>query len=340
VIGALSKSGIKCGEEHYLPLVEACTRCGDIRAAFIILHVMRQDSTPPQLSHLNFLIDAIAQSAQSVDRAFFVLQDIVQKEGLTADITAFNVVIAACIQFNDSSRAISTYRDAPSLKVQPNLETFNLLLKAAAIVGHVELAMFILSDLKAAQVTPDDETYGRVILTCLHQPDNKYEEAFLYLEEMKASGWIPSSGIYTSFIKKCVYHSDDRAVMLLEEMERVGYNTKMLKNSISEARRVGAKSKLFDHGEGRYSRRHEARKEEEMETQEHINKIREHAERMTPNERGQGMYRPREEQDGGFFHREGRQDWDSDRRDDRGRGYMGREEERGGYLPRQEDARF
>jgi hypothetical protein len=310
VIGALTKSGIQCGEEHYLPLVEACTRCGDIRAAFIILHIMREDSTPPQLSHLNFFVDAIAQSAQSVDRAFFVLQDIVQKEGLIADITAFNIIISACIQLNDSSRAISTYRDAPSLKVQPNLETFNLLLKAAALVGHVELAMFILSDLKAAQVTPDEETYARVILTCLHQPDNKYEEAFLYLEEMKASGWIPSSGIYASFVKKCVYHSDDRAVMLLEEMERVGYNTRNLKRSISEAGRVGAKSKLFDRGRGRYSRRHEARKEEEMETESRINKIREHAKRMAPNERGEEMYRPKEEQDGGFFHRQGRQDWE------------------------------
>jgi pentatricopeptide repeat protein len=303
---------------------------------------MRQYSTPPQLSHLNFLVAAIGQSAQSLDRAFFVLQDIVQKEGLKADITAFNIVISACLQLNDSSRAISTYRDAPSLKVQPNLETFNLLLKAAAIVGHVELAMFILSDLKAAQITPDEETYARVILTCLHQPDNKYDQAFLYLEEMKASGWIPPSGIYASFIKKCVYHSDDRAVMLLEEMERVGYDTKNLKNMISEGRRVGANSKLFDRGEGRYSRRHEARKEEEMETEMTINKIRGYAERLTPNDREERVYRLREEQrDGGFFPRhEGRQDWDSDRQDDRGGRYMGREEKRGGYLPGREDARF
>lgn len=271
VFNALSSLGIKYSEHHFLPLVEAYTRCGDIRQAFIVLNIMRESSlSPPQLSHLNFLSQTIAKDTKTLDKAFFALQDIVQKEGKTADITAFNILLKACLLLDDASRAISTYRDAPILKVRPNLETFNLLLASAGLVGHVELAMYILSDLKAAQITPNEETYGRVILTCLHQPDNTYEQAFLYLEEMKAAGWIPSSGLYASFVKKCAYHNDDRAVKLLEEMERVGHDTKRLKRTIEEQTRLGANSKLFDQGSGRYSRRHEAQMEEEMETEKFI----------------------------------------------------------------------
>jgi pentatricopeptide repeat protein len=208
---------------------------------------MREASTsPPQLSHLNVLIEAIAQSPETLDRAFFTLQDIVQKEGKAIDITAFNALLSACLILNDASRAISSYRDAASFNVVPNLETYNILLHAASKVGHRELAMYILSDLKKAQITPNQDTYARVILTCLFEPEGSYDQAFIYLEEMKASGWIPSSGLYASFVKKCVYHNDDRVVTVLEEMKKMGYSTKSLETYVMDAARLGIRSKLMD----------------------------------------------------------------------------------------------
>lgn len=247
VFGALSDLGIQFSSHHFLPLIEAYTRCGDLRQAFIVLNIMRESSnSPPQLTHLNFLIEAIGQSSQTLDRAFFIFQDIVQKEGKPIDITAFNALLSACLNLNDASRAISTYRDAASLKVVPNLETYNILLYAASKVGHRELAMYILSDLKAAQITPNQDTYSRVILTCLFQPEGSYDQAFLYLEEMKASGYIPSSGLYSAFVKKCVYHNDERAVTLLDEMKKLGYDIKLLETYVADAARLGVRSKLLD----------------------------------------------------------------------------------------------
>jgi hypothetical protein len=243
VFDSLSALGIVFREYHFLPLIEAYARCGDIRQAFIVISVMRESClVPPQTSHLRFLVKEIGKSTQTLDRAFFILQDIVQKEGKAIDIVAFNCLLKACIHLSDASRAISTYRDAETLKIQPNIETFNILLNAAQIVGHTDLAMYILSDLKAAQITPNADTYGHVIITFLRHPGAIYDQAFLYLEEMKASGYIPSSGIYSSFVKKCVYQNDDRALTLLEEMKNLGYTTKILERWVRNAMRVGAGS--------------------------------------------------------------------------------------------------
>src|SRR5438045_5470138 len=121
VFDALSNLGIEFREYHFLPLIEAYARCGDIRQAFIVISVMRESClTPPQTSHLRFLIDELGKSTQTLDRAFFILQDIVQKEGKSIDIVAYNCLLEACIRLNDASRAISTYKDATTLKVQPN----------------------------------------------------------------------------------------------------------------------------------------------------------------------------------------------------------------------------
>jgi pentatricopeptide repeat protein len=208
---------------------------------------MRESSiSPPEIQHLEFLIEAIGQSTTTLDRAFFTLQDIVQKEGKSIDIVAFNALLSGCLLLNDASRAISTYREANTVKVIPNLDTYNILLQAAAKVGHRELVMYILSDLKAAQITPNADTYARVILTCLFQPEGEYDQAFLYLEEMKAAGWIPSPGVYTAFVKKCVYFNDERAVTLLEEMKKLGYETAVLRRYVENAARLGIHSKLLD----------------------------------------------------------------------------------------------
>jgi hypothetical protein len=268
VFEALSNLGVTYREHHFLPLIEAYVFAGDIRQAFIVLSIMRESSlTPPQISTLGFLVSAISSSINNLDTAFFALQDLVLKEGRRIDITAFNALLQGCILLQDASRAISTYREAEPLKVTPNLETFNILLHAAQIVGHTELAMYILSDLKAAQITPNEDTYGRIIITYLAVPGPEYDQAFMYLEEMKKAGYIPSSGIYATFVKKCVYHNDDRAWTVLEEMERCGYRIKELTDYIRNAEQSDARDPRMRRSQLKmeaYVRRKEAGETEEM----------------------------------------------------------------------------
>jgi len=127
--------------------------------------------------------------------------------------------------------------------------------------------MYILKELKQAQVTPNQDTYARVILTFLSVRGPEYDQAFLYLEEMKKAGWIPASGVYATFVKKCVYHNDDRAWAVVEEMKRCGYRTKELEDYIRNAERNDARDPRMKRGEVKmdaYARRKEVQQTEDM----------------------------------------------------------------------------
>lgn len=50
-----------------------------------------------------------------------------------------------------------------------------------------------------------------------------YEDAFWYLEKMKAEGFKPRSQLYISLGKKLARHEDARYKLVAEEMETLGY---------------------------------------------------------------------------------------------------------------------
>lgn len=127
--------------------------------------------------------------------------------------------------------------------------------------------MYILGDLKAANITPNEDTYARIIITFLAVQGPEYDHAFLYLEEMKKAGYIPRAGVYATFVKKCVYHNDDRAWAVVEEMKRCGYRTKELEDYIQNAEKNDARDPRMRRNEVKmkaYVRRKEVQQTEEM----------------------------------------------------------------------------
>jgi len=275
VFDAIANLKIPFREHHFYPLIEAYTRAKELRNAFIVIGLMRESCpTPPRYYQLNLLIHLIAQSGQTVDRAYFILQDMVTKEGKKIDTEAVNVLLAACIRLRDVSRAVTTYRDVSTLNVKPNIDTFNILLDAARLVGHKELCMQILSDLKAQNLTPNAKTYEMIIATFLSIPTEEYEPAFIYLEEMKAAGFIPKWGTYKRFVTKCVYHRDERAAKILEEMHNFGLATGKLRRQIANDKpRV-----TYSQREGRFQRRMATVWSSEAETQREVENYLEHQE--------------------------------------------------------------
>jgi TPR repeat protein len=240
VYKALAEMDIKYDVQHFLPLIDAYSRADDLRQAFIVMKIMRESSlTPPRISFFRSLINTIASSSTTLDKAFFHLQDLIHKEGKQIDILAMNVVLAACVQANDTTRAIACYRDIPSLHLIPDLTTFNLMLHVAQKLAHVELAMHVLGDLKAANVTPDRETYSRVILTYVGHDGENYDDGFIYLEDMISRGFTPSYNVLLYFLRKCVYHRDSRAQGLALEMKRLGYDDTAAKEYMRRAARYG-----------------------------------------------------------------------------------------------------
>jgi len=75
--------------------------------------------------------------------------------------------------------------------------------------------------MKEAKIKPDARTYERLIVLCL--TGETYEDAFFYLEEMKAENLSPPLSVYEAIIQRCVLEKDRRYAVAVKELEEFGY---------------------------------------------------------------------------------------------------------------------
>lgn len=228
---------VEWAERHFAPVVEAFCQDADVKEAFGILELMRNNGVIPSLETAYPIFEVISGNADAVDEAYGILDDM-RQEGRTVDVSAFNVVIQACVALMDLQRALGTYKAASGLGVTPNVETFNLLLSACISLRHRDLGDKLLAEMREAGISPDARTYERLIVLCLTQPT--YEDAFYYLEEMKTLGLHPSHAVYEAIIRKCFSVGDTRHQLAMEEMVENGYQVNgKLKAFLSGSQKSG-----------------------------------------------------------------------------------------------------
>ena len=228
---------VEWAERHFAPVVEAFCQDADVKEAFGILELMRNNGVVPSLETAYPIFEVISGNADAVDEAYGILDDM-RQEGRTVDVSAFNVVIQACVALMDLQRALGTYKAASGLGVTPNVETFNLLLSACISLHHRDLGDKLLAEMREAGISPDARTYERLIVLCLTQPT--YEDAFYYLEEMKTLGLHPSHAVYEAIIRKCFSVGDTRHQLAMEEMVENGYQVNgKLKAFLSGSQKSG-----------------------------------------------------------------------------------------------------
>ncbi|TBU33660.1 hypothetical protein BD311DRAFT_389069 [Dichomitus squalens] len=219
-IGALKKLNVVWAEHHFAPVVEAMCARSEIREAFILLDFMRKNGMTPTLDTASPILALISKDTDTVDEAWGKLEEI-RENGEVVDPVALNVVIQAAVALKDLQRAVGTYKAAAQVGVKPNIDTFNLLLEGCIYARHRQLGDRLLSDLKNMGVKADVTTYKHMVLLCLTQ--TTYEDAFFYLEEMKALRMVPPLAVYEAIIRKLVSVGDTRYKVALEELKECGY---------------------------------------------------------------------------------------------------------------------
>lgn len=218
-LGQLANIKVRAQEHHFAPLLEAMCNEGRVPEALRLLGKMRAAGVPPILRTVQPLVKVL-NSADVIDQAFYELEDMAAA-GEAVDVAALNAVIAASAQIGDLQRARATQLAAESLNVQPDIDTFNLVLRACEKASHRVLGDTVLSELTAAGLQPNAETYQALILLCLTQ--NPFEDAFFYLEKMKAAGFTPPKSVYVELAFKCVRTDDKRWRLVVEEAQSAGY---------------------------------------------------------------------------------------------------------------------
>ncbi|GLB37111.1 putative pentatricopeptide repeat domain containing protein [Lyophyllum shimeji] len=219
VLRVMKLTGIEWQEYHFAPLIEAFCRGKQFKEAIQALEIMRTEGIEPQPETAYPISEAMTDT-EAVDSTWAIIDEL-QKDGKSVDITVLQALIKASVKLGDLQRAIGAYKSLPEYGAAADLTIFNLLLQGCRRAAHRELGDLLLTDLKAAKVKPNQETYETFISLCLTQDD--YEGAFFYLEEMKAAGFHPSRAVYDALVRKCIASSDPRFKIALEEMEDQGH---------------------------------------------------------------------------------------------------------------------
>ncbi|OBT66155.1 hypothetical protein VE03_05073 [Pseudogymnoascus sp. 23342-1-I1] len=131
------------------------------------------------------------------------------------------------------------------LRVRPDTTTINVLLqgctKIRSLLSPKRTAMYLASEMARQGIRPDELTYDRLILVCLHERQPDYEDAFRYLEEMIAMGWRERvrNGTWHALARRCARDRDGRVDTVLEMMDGLGLETGKLRNVVRELWEAG-----------------------------------------------------------------------------------------------------
>ncbi|KDR75443.1 hypothetical protein GALMADRAFT_69951 [Galerina marginata CBS 339.88] len=234
VIRVLKLAGVEWQEFHFAALIEAFCRNDQLKEALITLAIMRTSGILPAETTTSFIFDCINDDVNSLDSAWSLIDEIyVSKSGL--DIEALKVAVHASIFLGDLQRAVGIYKAFSNYELAPDLATFNMLLQGCIGAQHRELGDLLLADMKEAKIKPNEETYRKMIHLCLTQ--EVYEDAFYYLEEMKAAGYIPPRTVYETLVDKCASVGDVRGDLVLQEMRECGYRLDNTRTQMSRGNR-------------------------------------------------------------------------------------------------------
>ena len=215
----LSSISVSVENRHLIPLMEAYANAGQLSDAISVISAY--PSTASTIASTAALVNRLS-TPEVIDQTFYAVEDM-RKNGQPVNVLAINALIGAAINLGDLQRARAIQSAMKDLQASPDVQTFNLLLRGCVAAEHRSLGDTILSEITRANLSPDATTYGHMIDLCLIPTD--YEDAFFYLEQMKAQGFKPSLETYRGLLEKCTRSNDGRWRVVLEEMESVGYPT-------------------------------------------------------------------------------------------------------------------
>lgn len=258
-LAALSDIGVTKKEHHLTPLIEAFCRDGRVPDAIEAVSLIRDGGITPSVMTVRPIVDVL-RTAEIIDQAFYCLEDRA-KDGKTVDVAVFNALILASANAGDLQRARATQLAAPELNVTPNAETFNMVLAACAAAKHKELAQGVLGEMEAAGFAATAATYESMIRLALSQHD--YEDAFYYLEKMKADGIKPARDIYKQIGMKCAANDDKRHSLVADEMDAIGYGKPDFEVELERKRARQARGRERDNQRRERGERPEGRRDRE-----------------------------------------------------------------------------
>lgn len=214
----LKTIGVTWMDRHFAAVIESFVNSGNLKGAITTLGYMRSSGLQPTIETAQPLLDSLTDLVKA-DGAWFIVDDM-KRLSEPVDICALNLVMAACGRFGDMMRVLGIYEYLDQYGQVANMETINVLLQICVQSKYYTLGMRVIEDAKSLKLEPNSKYFEHIIdLSLAHM----HEDAFFYLEEMKAHDLMPTLHIYESMARTLYDKNDARLPMLLDEMTGCGY---------------------------------------------------------------------------------------------------------------------
>lgn len=205
-------------EHHIAPLMKALCKNNEITLAMDLFE--RMDTLGIQPNRFTTKpLQTLLQVPENLEIAIKHLRNNAKTKGRNL-ASAFNTVLAVTLR-DRSNQAIALGMEMDDLKVEPTVDTFNILIYGACLRRNVPAIHAYYEDIVKHRLEPNKETYERIIVLLLTEP--VYEDAFLYLAKMEAARLQPSAELLMALAKKCSLRYDARWKELVKKMEKLNY---------------------------------------------------------------------------------------------------------------------
>ncbi|CAM6128084.1 unnamed protein product [Calypogeia fissa] len=235
---------------HYNYIMQEFSQQGDFKSVFTAFSSMKESGIQPDMYSYRSLIDACAQHGE-VAKAVSVFEDI-KSSGIIPNVYVYNSLMN--VRAEDTDAVWQLYLDMQALGVEPDLATFNIMLKSCGLSKSYEKAKSLYSDMErlAASNSLKLDVFTYTTTIDIFGDAKMWEQTLKVKADMEASGVVPNVMTWTALIGACAnVGMVDQSFSLFNEMLFAGcspneqtYN--MLINACCKGSQYERAFQLFD----------------------------------------------------------------------------------------------
>mmetsp|Transcript_12363 Transcript_12363/g.19833 ORF Transcript_12363/g.19833 Transcript_12363/m.19833 type:complete len:646 (+) Transcript_12363:3-1940(+) len=193
--------GIQPDQQVFGAALNACVNAdASADVAMSVLERAKNSGLEPNAVSLSSLVHLMSKNGRIKEAEDFI--DQMADSDIPATVESYNVCIDACTAVPLIKGASVTERlFGAMLKngIEPDLITYNTMLKLYSEDGNTHRLMGLFSELRAAGIKPSINTYNSIFKGCLQC--RKYDQLWSTYEEMKKDGVIPSRSTVDIFLQ-------------------------------------------------------------------------------------------------------------------------------------------
>jgi len=132
------------------------------------------------------------------------LYDELTERGVRPDRVHFNAALTAYCELGKMDEALQLLKDGPSLRVEPNAQTYQIVIRSCTSTGKLEEALSLFDAMREAQVCPYRATHHDVVFCCVRL--ERYEDAAALCNGMTPGSQRPNEEACSFLRRMCQRH--------------------------------------------------------------------------------------------------------------------------------------